>query len=170
MPQPARTCGGCTLCCRVMGIAALDKPPGLWCPNCNVGKSCKVYETRPRECREFNCLWLKDENLDERWKPSTAKFCLVLEAGRKRLAAHVDPNRPDAWKREPYYSQLKAWAKSYVPAGMQVVVGIGARRIAILPGRDVDLGAVGEDDYIVTQAAASGRGYDAFVSKTDPDA
>jgi hypothetical protein len=35
---------------------------------------------------------------------------MVLHYGRpaKRLAAHVDPEFPSAWRSEPYYRQLKA--------------------------------------------------------------
>jgi len=166
----ARECGGCTMCCRVMGIGALDKPEGVWCPHCEPGRACRIYDTRPQECRDFYCLWLKDEKLDARWKPDVAKFCMTLEAGRRRLCIHVDRSRPDAWKREPYYAQIKAWSKSYLRVGMQVIVGIGDRCIAVLPNRDVDLGIVEPGMFIITKPGPSGRDYVAYVSKTGSDA
>lgn len=165
-PSAIRHCDGCTMCCRVMGIAELDKPAGVWCPHAVVGRSCRIYEARPTECRTFNCLYLLDEELNERWKPSEAKFCIVRDAGKKRLIAYMDPHRPDAWRREPYHSQFRAWAKEAAPLGRQVIIGIGERRIALLPDREIDLGHVGPDDFIVTQRSA--RGWEAFVDKREP--
>ena len=28
---PGRECGTCTLCCKLIAVAALGKPPGVWC-------------------------------------------------------------------------------------------------------------------------------------------
>ena len=51
-----RACGECTACCTVMGVAEIHKAPGEPCSKlCASG--CSVYESRPRGCREFNCLW-----------------------------------------------------------------------------------------------------------------
>ena len=38
-----RTCGTCTLCCKVMAIAALKKPMNKWCEFCDKGAGCKIY-------------------------------------------------------------------------------------------------------------------------------
>src|SRR5215207_6381407 len=32
------------------------------------------------------------------------------EVHAPRLSVHVDPVRPHAWQKEPYYSQIKRWA------------------------------------------------------------
>ena len=52
-----RVCGDCKLCCKVFSIQELDKPAGKWCPHCP-GKGCKIYDTRPEECRGYKCMWL----------------------------------------------------------------------------------------------------------------
>jgi Fe-S-cluster containining protein len=36
-----------------------------WCEFCDKGTGCKIYPTRPSECRTFNCLWLSDENFPD---------------------------------------------------------------------------------------------------------
>ena len=41
-----RDCGSCSLCCKILGIAALDKPVGQWCPNCVQGQGCAIYADR----------------------------------------------------------------------------------------------------------------------------
>ena len=65
------------------------------------------------------------------------------------MSVHVDPQRPDAWKREPFYSGRKGWAKAAVSYRGEVVVYIASRALVIFPDRDVDLGIVGEDEIIV---------------------
>jgi hypothetical protein len=148
---PGRGCDGCTLCCKLMGVIELDKPMGVWCEHCDVGTGCRIYETRPRSCEVFNCAFLTLDILTEAWRPSKCKIVVAAELEGKMLAAHVDPSRPYAWKAEPYYGQLKRWARLAVPKRHQVVVCIGRRVIVILPDRDVDLGVVGDDEVVVTR-------------------
>lgn len=54
-----RVCGECTACCTVMGVPELNKPGGVPCSSCEP-KGCKVYDSRPPSCREFECLWRQD--------------------------------------------------------------------------------------------------------------
>jgi hypothetical protein len=77
--------------------------------------------------------------LGPEWRPTTAKN--VHFAGDVgAYAVHVDPGSPTAWRREPYYSQLKAWARVRADRGTQIVVYIKSKAIAILPNKEVDLG------------------------------
>lgn len=41
-----------------MGIKELGKPNYKDCAHCIPKKGCGIYQDRPEECREFNCLWL----------------------------------------------------------------------------------------------------------------
>lgn len=97
-PMADRTCGDCTMCCKVMGIDELKKPPSLWCPNCEIAKGCKIYDDRPDSCRRFRCLWLDDNRLPESMRPDKTKVVLSVDRARKRLQVNVDPDRPFAWK------------------------------------------------------------------------
>ena len=53
-----KECGECGLCCKVMAIKELKKPAGMWCFHWQKGIGCTIYETRPQECEDFNCIWL----------------------------------------------------------------------------------------------------------------
>lgn len=64
-----RECGDCTVCCKVLGIAELDKPVHTVCVNCSTGKRCDAYEARPASCRRFNCVWLTNDTLPDDLKP-----------------------------------------------------------------------------------------------------
>ena len=55
--QRKRTCGNCTACCRPMAVVELFKSVGVWCPHCEQGVGCRVYQNRPLSCGNFQCLW-----------------------------------------------------------------------------------------------------------------
>jgi hypothetical protein len=62
-----RVCGGCTACCRTHRIPELEKPEGDWCIYCKIGRGCRIYDERPKTCRDFRCAWLTGlENEEER--------------------------------------------------------------------------------------------------------
>ncbi|MBR0777954.1 hypothetical protein JQ625_24245 [Bradyrhizobium diazoefficiens] len=144
-----RTCGDCTLCCKVMAIEALAKPANAWCPHCGPGRGCAIYPARPDECKSFACLWLVNDLLDERWKPSRAK--LVLTTSEDGIEIRCDPGFPDAWRREPYTGDIRAWAVEGETNDMTVVVIAGRRIILVTADREFDLGSVGPDDRIVRE-------------------
>ena len=179
-PQPAegaaptRSCGSCSLCCKVMAITALDKPAGAWCGHCRPGREgCTIYPTRPEECRTFTCLYLLDARLGEEWRPSNSKIVLVTEMDGDRIVAHVDPQRPDAWRLDPYYRDLKKWARMSLPFRGQVMVCVGRRAFMIYPDRDVDLGICGLDEVIIVNERQTPTGVEfepLKVSRDDPRA
>ncbi|WP_156947596.1 hypothetical protein [Bradyrhizobium sp. WSM3983] len=171
---PMRECGSCSLCCKLLVIEPLNKPLGGWCKHCAVGTGCRVYETRPAECRDFLCGFLTLRELDESWRPSTSKLVICFDQGdTKTMFVHVDPARADAWTRAPYYPKLKEWSRRAVAGRGQVIVKIGRRAIVILPDKDVDLGPVGDDEMIATQECRSAHGIELNAIKlkrTDPRA
>jgi hypothetical protein len=137
-----RSCGECSFCCKILAVAAIDKPAGEWCPHCRPPKGCGIYIDRPEVCRTFYCQYRIDSTVAEDWYPPKSRMMLVLDLDGRRLRVHVDPHRPDAWKREPYHSMLRGYAKNLIPDRGQVLVKVVNRRIAILPDRDVDLGTI----------------------------
>ena len=55
-----RECGDCNLCCKLPGMKFMKppKPSYQWCNHCDIGVGCKIYKTRPQNCRDFICLYL----------------------------------------------------------------------------------------------------------------
>jgi hypothetical protein len=83
---------------------------------------------------------------------------IVLDNDGNRLAIHVDPARPNAWRMHPFYDDIKEWARLASSETTQVVVCVGNRTIVILPDEDVDLGFVADDERVVTgQMMENGR-------------
>lgn len=164
-----RACGTCTLCCKVLSINALDKPQGQWCGHCEVGRGCRVYDTRPEECRSFYCGFLTWPVLGEHWFPARSKMVVTSELEGARVAIHVDPGRATAWQQEPFYSEIKHWSVLASERMHQVVVCIGKRAIVVFPDREVDLGTVADDERIITSERRSvvGTRFEALKLKAD---
>lgn len=146
---PGRSCDGCTLCCKLMGIEDIGKARGQWCPDCDKTRGCKIYDTRPEACRTFHCGYLRIGHLDERWKPSKARFLINFESAANRIVIHADPDRPDAWKRAPYYAQIKHWSHKMLMEGGYLMVWCGPEATIVMPWADKPLGRVNEDQYIL---------------------
>ena len=158
---PGRACGTCTLCCKVVGVLEIAKPAGVWCPHCVSGKRCAIYAARFTSCRTFYCQWMIEKGLGPEWKPERAKFVLVKTEGGRHLSACVDPGFPSAWRRSPYYENLKQWAIEGVrrsPDLHLVNAMIGSHCIVILPDRDVDIGILAPDEMIKLEGKETGAG------------
>jgi hypothetical protein len=132
-----------------MAIEELAKPISSWCPHCKPRRGCLIYPGRPAECRTFNCLWLVNDHLDERWKPNKSR--LVLTTSEDGIEIRCDPGYPDAWRREPFRSEIRQWAISGETHGVTVVVITGQKMILVTPDREFDLGVVGPDERIVRE-------------------
>lgn len=156
-PAPGRDCGTCTLCCKVFDVPVLEKKAGEWCRHCMPGKGCGIHETRPDHCRAFHCFWMLAPFLGEEWKPEKAKFVITIDPVSQFMLVQVDPAQPTAWKRPPYYAQLKRWSMANIQRGRQVVVFVNRNATVILPGKDVALGEMTADDRIfITKRAVLG--------------
>ena len=95
-----RECGSCTLCCRVLGIGEILKPPGQTCPDCAVGEGCTIYDRRPLTCRDFYCGFLLMKDLGEEWRPSQSRLILLFDGEDNRVRVHVDRVLPSAKRRQ----------------------------------------------------------------------
>lgn len=157
MMATGKSCGTCNLCCKILEIPELDKAANAWCTHCDIGIGCKAYEARPATCRDFMCRYLVDPALDEQWHPATCRFILCIDHA-SNLVIQVDPQRPDAWKREPYHSSFRRHAKTVYQRGTMIFVKIGSRTFLILPDRDADLGDFGPNDRVTLIPAYSSAG------------
>lgn len=63
----SKSCGDCSLCCKLLGIEELSKKPNTWCDHARPG--CKIYATRPHSCQVFECLWLQSPNAPDEHRP-----------------------------------------------------------------------------------------------------
>ncbi len=66
-----RECGECAACCVNLTIndPELQKLPGVKCRHLNKSGGCKIYQTRPKTCRDWYCMWRFIPGLDDSWRP-----------------------------------------------------------------------------------------------------
>ncbi|OCP04477.1 MULTISPECIES: hypothetical protein [unclassified Ensifer] len=108
-PLAERSCGTCTLCCRLPDIDALAKPANAWCQHCTQGQGCRIYDARPQLCRDFLCLWRTDAALDDAWEPARARMMIYRQG--PQITVLVDPDVPEIWRQAPYLSTLQGFAR-----------------------------------------------------------
>ena len=97
--------------------------------------------------------WLGPE-----WKPERSKIVLSIDPATRFLFAQIDPGHAAAWRREPYYGQLKRWAAASVREGRHVVVFVNKHATVVLPDRDVPLGMFEPGDRLVARERMSPNG------------
>jgi hypothetical protein len=146
---PGRSCGTCSLCCYVYSVPELNKPAGHWCIHSKLGLGCGIHAIRPPACSQFLCTWLIDPNLGPEWKPEVSRFVLSADPAYRALTLMVDPKKPFAWKREPYYSALKKFSAVLFRINQKVLVNLSGHITVILPDRDVPVGVILPSEEIV---------------------
>ena len=153
-----RTCGTCTMCCKVYQIAALDKPEGRWCPHCAIGRGCRIYDERPEQCRDFHCIWLQDESMPQEWKPEICKMVLSIYPSTGFIYVQVDPGTPFAWRKEPYFSQLKVMAERLLRDRRHVLVFVNRDATLIMPTGPVTIGKMSPQDGFTVRETFTDKG------------
>ena len=160
----ARECGSCSLCCKVMGIGALNKPGGQWCPHCLPGKGCGIYGDRPGECRTFNCDWLLNEQLGPEWKPEKSK--IVLRSSGNKIVAFVYPSVPGQWRKSPFFEQLTTLMQHGIKNNLLVYVAVSENYTLLLPDRHEELGHLGAHDEVMLKTVRTPVGLSYQVEVT----
>jgi hypothetical protein len=97
-PQAQRTCGRCTACCEIVGVAELGKPYYQPCKDCLPKQGCAIYAERPKGCRQFECAWLQGY-LSRNLRPDT---CGVMVS-----ASDDDPRQLELYEVWPDAFQTK---------------------------------------------------------------
>jgi hypothetical protein len=156
MDQAGRTCGTCTLCCKVMEVGEIAKPQGAWCAHCTPGKGCAIYDARPGECHTFQCEWLLNDAMGPEWKPEKSKFVLVRRRGR--IVAHLDPATPSAWRKSPYREGFAHLVQQVLSGNELVYVAVNRHYTLLLPDREVDLGELSNQDEVALKMVQTPRG------------
>ena len=85
-----KSCGDCTLCCKLLPLDEKDKPKDVWCKECTPSNGCNIYDERPQACIDFDCMWLT-YSLPKFMNPKKSK--VVLSAGHERIFAYTDNPR-----------------------------------------------------------------------------
>tara|TARA_R110000787_G_scaffold70330_1_gene156424 strand:- start:219 stop:869 length:651 start_codon:yes stop_codon:yes gene_type:complete len=103
MGLKARSCGDCTLCCKLVPVPALQKEGHEWCKHCAIGEGCKIYKDRPLDCQGFECFWHAGLTL-EKYKPNKVGFYMTSDsandAAMSMIKVYTEPHRLGATIRK----------------------------------------------------------------------
>ena len=140
-------CNGCTLCCHLLDVEALNKKAGEQCIHCKDKFGCLIHSIRPLECRAYECIWYTNKHLPDELRPDICGVLFELANNHKTAIALVDPKRPDAWKeKEP-----KRVIRSLVNSGRAVIVNLPVGKKFILPEGMTKLDALNDVFNILIQ-------------------
>jgi hypothetical protein len=130
-------CGSCTLCCRLVGVLELAKPPDEWCRHCLPGLGCRIYEDRPKSCQAFECFWFSNDWMPDALRPDR---CNVIFEGMQEantILAIVHPDHPDAWQAPAVLGFMEMLVRRHGIAFLisEHLVPDGELKILLPPGR-----------------------------------
>ncbi|MGJ3263610.1 MAG: hypothetical protein ACFE0R_10290 [Salinarimonas sp.] len=141
----ASACRGCTYCCTLPEIHALDKPMYRPCGHIAAqaagGLGCGIFGApeRPATCRAYECGYLTAQRTGH---PDRRRIPHPLEAGayfhkdaaENAIVVFVDPDRPLAWKG----SALVEMLRSALVGGLSLVIFDRGRRMTIRTPRQYE--------------------------------
>jgi hypothetical protein len=116
-------CDECSACCHLIGVQALHKAAGEWCPHVRPnGGGCGIYTDRPQACKTFECLWLQSQKsgltrMPGEARPDRCHVVLTHQAQQEFRAvfAVTDPQYPRAFLQEPIQTYLRtAFEDGYI--------------------------------------------------------
>lgn len=140
VPDPAKSCGSCSLCCKLFDIDWLEKPKpaGKWCHHCKPGTGCSIWQVLPERCAQYYCIWRIDPALAPEWRPDRARFLLTHAHQDAPLAVILDDAAPDAHRKEPYWTALLKTAREHLEGrGTTIIVFRGKNRTLLFPDGEV---------------------------------
>jgi len=141
--QEPRSCGSCSLCCKLLSVPELEKPGNVWCQHASPpGSGCAIYATRPDGCRRFICNWLRDLTLGNEWNPERSKIVLSASLGGRGLRVSVDPAAKDVWRSEPFYARIKEWSSATQAGIGYVAVFAGEQCFVVFPEEDLEVSLI----------------------------
>lgn len=84
-------CGGCTACCKNLELHEIPSVIGETCKHCTT-TGCEIYDTRPKECQEFQCMWVQMENAGEELRPDKSGI-IFSRSSDDVISARLDEDR-----------------------------------------------------------------------------
>lgn len=95
-------CGSCRMCCKILGVETIKKPCGTMCQHADKKVGCRIYESRPEECRTFSCMWVSRNDagveLDPELEPTKCRAVIYMTQDQEIVIAL------DAWRTPDWTS------------------------------------------------------------------
>jgi len=105
------------MCCELLPIPQLQKPESIMCRFCEKNKGCSIYENRPSSCKEFNCAYIQDADIDLEFRPDNCKVMFEKVTDTLYLALEL-PRNIGSWKEKKVLDFIKSLNKK----GISIIV------------------------------------------------
>jgi len=148
-----RECGSCGMCCKLFHVPAVEKSAGIWCRHWTAGAGCSIHSLRPQQCSDFFCLWMIDATVADVWKPERSRIVLSIFPGNGFLYAQVDPGSPQAWRKQPYFDDLRRMAARLEETNRRVIVFVGDNATLVTAQGATPLGPMNPKEHFVVEPA-----------------
>lgn len=102
-PVAGRECGGCQVCCMVLPVPELNKPPRRSCVH-QCPQGCGIYAQRPASCSKFECLWKLSGALDESLRPDKCGVMFDVYEPEKTVIAL---SRAFSWQKGEAHTMIQ---------------------------------------------------------------
>jgi hypothetical protein len=117
-----RGCGSCTACCTALQVKSLGKGDYEKCKHLRRGsiKGCGIYKDRPKDCSDYECLWLAGIIESHDFRPDKCGFVMNGSASEE-IGAYIMVHelRPGASRTLPAVELLEMIAKTAVVIEIQ---------------------------------------------------
>lgn len=103
-------CDGCTLCCMVLPVPWMDSKAGEWCPHCDIGVGCKLWDNGvPEDCKAFTCAYLQ-VNADPALRPDRCKV-IFEKVDNTMFLGTMHPHYNGAYKKKAVKREIQTMLK-----------------------------------------------------------
>lgn len=134
--QDLGRCGGCTLCCTLLAVEALDKPAYADCQHCTSGVGCNIYgePERPFACSAFRCAYYFNESWPDELRPDRCGVVFEPFAEDEHLCfvGMVAPDLPNSWRKGAAAKAIDMMMRNH----SAVIVVEGDEKHVLLPDKE----------------------------------
>jgi hypothetical protein len=140
-----RSCGECTLCCRLLPVKSLQKLAGHKCKHQRFRTGCAIYglaRGMPMDCKLWSCRWLVGKDTDDLMRPDHAHYVIDImpdfitispDDGSPQYNIQVaqiwvDPKYPDA-HHDP---ALRRWMVRRAEEGIACIIRFNEREAFVI--------------------------------------
>ena len=115
-------CGECTVCCTLSVVKEINKEAWEECKHCISNVGCSIYDTRPKDCRDFECAYL-ETNANIELRPDKCNVMFFRKSKRifvgavvpGKLVTDIARGQIEAFKRQGFsVVLLKQFAKPHI--------------------------------------------------------
>lgn len=129
-------CSSCGMCCKLLGVQEIAKPPHEWCRHYRKGTGCTIHEQPdfPADCRDYVCLWrqMKEEGqtFPDELRPDRCK--VIIDAAKDAPVHYVrcDPAYPNAWRQQSIQNVLGELAR--IGSEIYLITRDGPKRLRVI--------------------------------------